>query len=321
MKLPIAAFFLKQDAAPDFHSHLILARDGGFSDVPALFTYTKFLGALVSIAMIFVNVYSVLLWDIRRLKFKVTDVTDAADADQMLLTARLMQALAPDAPFPFEVILAACELLCVVHLLGSGVTLLVMILASQCLARWSAASFLLWHVLPALQSFSAMRLLHRISPAVLVADIEDLGEKCGALVRERAGPLRALGSIFYFLIARIMVLVIGFDAFILKLGAAAAHLQPGVPPLLAIGKLGLFLHQVMGIVQVQRFTLARLMLFIFGGEDAKMEPHENATLKVWMALLAKRMWQSFPGRPDRSISVMLTFDDVDFQRLVFSERL
>merc|ERR1712190_648110 len=76
--------------------------------------------------------------------------------------------------------------------------------------------------------------------------------------------------------------------------------------------------QILGIVQLGIYVRSRLFLFIFGGEDGVLQPYEKALKSVWNAMLMRKIWQenSIP----RFCAILLSFDDMDFQRLALNDR-
>mmetsp|Transcript_27911 Transcript_27911/g.65573 ORF Transcript_27911/g.65573 Transcript_27911/m.65573 type:complete len:110 (+) Transcript_27911:882-1211(+) len=66
------------------------------------------------------------------------------------------------------------------------------------------------------------------------------------------------------------------------------------------------------------FVRERLFIFVFAGEDSQMEPKEIARKEIWNSLLAMKIFERFGLW--RSIAIMLSFDDTDFQRLVLNEK-
>lgn len=78
-----------------------------------------------------------------------------------------------------------------------------------------------------------------------------------------------------------------------------------------------FFAQMLGIVRLGPYVRNRLFVFIFAGEDGIMQPEETRLMETWNALLARRMYRDLPC--SHFLAVMLTFNDKDFQGLVFNE--
>merc|ERR1712232_802144 len=85
-----------------------------------------------------------------------------------------------------------------------------------------------------------------------------------------------------------------------------------------MGKVLLFLNQMLGVVQLDRYTIARLEEFIFGGEDNDISPGEEAVMKAWTARLFETIWADHV--PLRAFALSISFNDADFQRLMLNER-
>ena len=68
-------------------------------------------------------------------------------------------------------------------------------------------------------------------------------------------------------------------------------------------------------VPAQRFALP----FVFAGEDSKFDAEEIRDMIIWRALLARTIWESFPKRPHLCFTLLITFNDADFQKLMHNE--
>jgi len=182
--------------------------------------------------------------------------------------------------------------------------------------RWQCVAKLVWCLLPRFYTFSSMKLLHFVSPRVLMTEFflefAFTGERC------RGGQyLRATRKFAWFLLSRLLCLFVGFDAFLVKLRVTSRvvdghaltfkRLLPGV----------VFMFQVLGIVNLAIFARQRLFVFIFGGEDGVLSTREKAREYLWNALLAKRLWQAFPR--GQWVLIILSLDDYDFQTLMLRE--
>merc|ERR1712217_362566 len=78
--------------------------------------------------------------------------------------------------------------------------------------------------------------------------------------------------------------------------------------------IGIFLFQMLNVVNLNWFVRERLFIFIFGGQDGNLDNEEAARADVWNALIAKRIYAHFGFW--KFLVVMLGFDDYDFQMLV-----
>ena len=63
----------------------------------------------------------------------------------------------------------------------------------------------------------------------------------------------------------------------------------------------------------------RLFRFIFGGQDARVSTEERFIQRMYLGLLAERIWENPKLSLTQKLVVMVTFDDDDIQRLVLQE--
>eukprot|EP00929_Paragymnodinium_shiwhaense_P030591 TRINITY_DN17307_c0_g1_i3.p1 TRINITY_DN17307_c0_g1~~TRINITY_DN17307_c0_g1_i3.p1 ORF type:complete len:548 (+),score=136.64 TRINITY_DN17307_c0_g1_i3:195-1838(+) len=80
-----------------------------------------------------------------------------------------------------------------------------------------------------------------------------------------------------------------------------------------------FLNQIISIVPVNELLKWRVTVFIFGGTDAAVSAEERYVMKMYMAVLAEKVWQSSSLSFWQKVFVMLMFDDDDIQQLVIEE--
>mmetsp|Transcript_16277 Transcript_16277/g.48936 ORF Transcript_16277/g.48936 Transcript_16277/m.48936 type:complete len:264 (+) Transcript_16277:1061-1852(+) len=184
--------------------------------------------------------------------------------------------------------------------------------------RWRATANIFWETLPALGSYSAMRMLRFTAPSVLVADVAKRFELSVELWQKlsRHNAWLLAWEWCWLVASRMLCFVIGFDVFLIKLRLAfvyANHEHAGAYPILNI--IVLFL-QMLGVACAGSVG-GRLCGFVFGGDRATRW-EEHATRSVWKAMLARHIWTTFPIM--RFLVLMLSMDDADLQRLVYSER-
>merc|ERR1712008_57654 len=125
-------------------------------------------------------------------------------------------------------------------------------------------------------------------------------------------------EVVLFVLFRILYFVFGFDAFIVKFRAATDWLS--TVSLMSFLKITIFLNQTLGIVQVERITLQRLLLFIFGGEDNVVSPGEHRLMLAYVARLFERIWSDPLSSHFKAFVVSMTFRDDDLQRLMLNEQ-
>ena len=83
-----------------------------------------------------------------------------------------------------------------------------------------------------------------------------------------------------------------------------------------------FLNQALQIVDVEDARQDRLFLFIFGGEDVVLQPHEMERRNAYLARLMNVIYEVYGEemkRPMLAVSLMVTFNHEDLQRLVIYE--
>lgn len=184
--------------------------------------------------------------------------------------------------------------------------------------KWLRASHIFWHVLPNLRRFSAMRMLYFVAPGVLKYDagivllhVRQESSKYGWWRYKR---------LFLFILNRLICAIIGFDAFLCKYRTALQMLNsdspfscPRAQIVCGIG----FFYQILGLVDIKHLFRKRLFSFIFGGKDNKLDIDEAALIKVWNAIVAKRVYECFGCI--KGTLVLLSFDDSDFQMLAIQD--
>mmetsp|Transcript_8624 Transcript_8624/g.19676 ORF Transcript_8624/g.19676 Transcript_8624/m.19676 type:complete len:486 (-) Transcript_8624:62-1519(-) len=310
--------------SPDFLNQILLARDGGFSEVGGLWKTTRWLSAFMVVLCILSNLAVIVVNDL------LVIVSPEQVADGFLLTRGLVDlvfgVLRRLLGLPGHVDLTGAAPVCILELfvltllVTSGVWNAIRAATTrEERARWMAVQAIFWKTLPELKSFSAMRLLHFATPSVVVADIVKFFAysqsrwygrcRCFLLFRKWA-KLAATRSLCF---------MIGMDCFLTRTRhISARYFSEKHVSLWVVLNVGMFLMQILGIVQLEMLVRGRLFTFIFGGEDGILQPREKALKAVWNAMLARAIWQaySFP----RFCAVMMSFSDFDLQRLVLNER-
>jgi len=310
----------------NFFESVRLAQDGGFSKVPGLWARKRWVLAIMAIAVLAMNVKTVLSNNFSILS---DTWTTNQPSPQFLISTSVMRLPCAhngtlallnkdiyvcDNQLKPEVLMAVLEL-------GMGLYLLFRAARSMrhvCCAkshayRWHAVSSLFWNSMPELSTFSALRMLKHITPSVLIPRLS------AKIASDKASGTSMCNCKFiHFIVWRMCCAVIGVDAFLMKLrevalrigNTEATGLEEIIPALA-------FLNQMLGIINVGIFVRRRIFVFIFGGEDGVMNRDEKATLQTWEAMLAQRIWQHFNCA--RFVAVMLTYSDNDFQKLVLED--
>eukprot|EP00928_Gymnodinium_smaydae_P071759 TRINITY_DN55251_c0_g1_i1.p1 TRINITY_DN55251_c0_g1~~TRINITY_DN55251_c0_g1_i1.p1 ORF type:complete len:408 (+),score=91.03 TRINITY_DN55251_c0_g1_i1:30-1253(+) len=308
---------LDGQARPDFFGSISLARDGGLSEVSDLWRPFRWLTALTKLGSILLNIYFVVVLD-----FEILRGMHNAQERGFLLSVELADHVLD--PYGYDVrtqfgakCIAVAELMGLAILLSNILFQLVHVkCTSSGRIRWFSVSKLFWVVIPELSSYSAMRLLHFVVPGVLV---QDLTQKLAPSVELwHVQKCLVLKGWLKLLLYRCFCFVVGFDAFIVKCRAAYGYITEDKMTISVFFRSANFLMQVIGIVQLHIFIRGRLFVFMFAGEDAKMQPRELAYEHVWNAMIAREIFRKHSFL--RFLVIMLSFDDKDFQRLVLNEK-
>jgi hypothetical protein len=129
-----------------------------------------------------------------------------------------------------------------------------------------------------------------------------------------------LGAVAYLLFA-IMAFAMGLFAFVWKI----VELSYLYKTTIGFGRIELwvnilgFLNQALQIVDVEDARQDRLFLFIFGGEDVVLQPQEMERRNAYLARLMNVIYEVYGEdmkRPMLAVSLMVTFNHEDLQRLV-----
>lgn len=270
---------------PDIFHNIQVAKDGGFSDVAKLWSWTRLVSALVVIGTLLSNTYVIITNDMGELLSGNMFISEEEGEHHFLITQVAVQHIARVVSqfVGHEIPVLKGE--CVISL-GEMLALFVLwvqFVCEMCVAvfrcgvreesLWWHCQQGLWDTLPELSTFSAMRSLHFVTPSILEAD----------LVKHWT-EIEETDHWTY----RVFVLLL------------------------------IFTVQMLGIVQLGMFVRERLFVFIFAGEDSIMQKEEQARQEVWNSLLVRKLRQEFGFW--KFLVIMLTFTDTDFQRLVLNEQ-
>lgn len=316
----------KDEESPDFFDRLTISEDGGLSEVKLIgsrngFT-VRYITAAMTIFFAVYNSYTIITGDVRLLLSREGTqrgpiVTPLIINGVVNWVYRLLGR--PDDFFlPGVKLLALAEVTVLVYLLGQLVYTFARIYSSKKeYNSWLWIAFLAWEVIPGLSVYSAFGLLYFITPTVfamhLEAKYEDLMDDSGALVKS---PLTAL-QMLVFLLSRLLCGVVGFDAFEFKFWQVADEMLAREVTVRHFLTIVVFLMQVLGVIRLSMFVRERVLSFIFAGADGMMQHQEQAALDIFNALLVRRIYREF-SPPHRQV-ILLTFSDIDFQKLIISE--
>mmetsp|Transcript_36739 Transcript_36739/g.83122 ORF Transcript_36739/g.83122 Transcript_36739/m.83122 type:complete len:400 (-) Transcript_36739:114-1313(-) len=309
------SMFEKIHSTSKYFGHLELAVDGGLArEVETLYTHARLVPMLVNVIVVIVNLVRVLEDDISFLR-KDTDIA----TDQTFLTKAFLLSLGLPDCFEAEDLVAWFEITGIICLVLLGITHLVFSRKHRSrFVRWLCVARIFREVIPELKYFSAMRLLCHVTPYVALRELKSLV----ADMRDRASqgekPLRNVLELVSFFVVRAVIFAFGFDAFVVRFRKVSTHV--GVLDSASIIKVTVFLNQVLGVVQLERFTMRRLSQFVFGGEDNNISAGEDRVMMAWWARLYERIWTMTNCGPLQAFATSVTFNDEDFQRLMLNEK-
>lgn len=317
------AQFAAMEKTPHFFQHLVIATDGGFSELAELWYALRVPFALSLVILMVMNLQSVLSTSWATMT--IAESTDGANkVTKYCITKYLVNRIFPGTPiihYDPLFFLALFEVGAIVYL---GIRLLIfgylIYIGKSDYSRWISVSSICWNVVPILSSFSSMKMLNYVTPTIFTQRINRFMESCNQAQEDGASPGSIILRVAGFILGHLLLGIFGFDAFMIKFEAAASMLNQGLPMPDVLLSSFLFLNQVLGVLDLDMFTKERLFLFIFGGEDARISPNEKRVQQVWSAMLCQRLWRCYAGRPDKFLFVILTFSDIDFQKLTLNEK-
>uniref|UniRef100_A0A7S1ACU5 Uncharacterized protein n=1 Tax=Noctiluca scintillans TaxID=2966 RepID=A0A7S1ACU5_NOCSC len=306
---------------------LVISEDGGLSDIDELMYPMQYFSAGLIIVFCFMNGIMLSVVDLRALAQPGT----SGQPSYFLLTNSILSVVFPGNPLEghVEKVVPFLELLYFAYLLFQ--------IFYECwkvwrgmrtekddpnieLQTWLTVSNLCWDVLPQLSSYSAIRLLYFVTPSVvgtqaynMVCFVQDRMQNADTRM-EKVWPVLQFLRYLLFLVC---ALVIGFDAFLVKFRLSIAYVQSSTLTLADSLAAFTFLFQILGVVNLNWFVKERLFIFIFGGEDGRVDIKEKARWDVWVALIAKKVFDQYGVM--KGLIVLLAFDDYDFQQLVLDD--
>mmetsp|Transcript_11822 Transcript_11822/g.36955 ORF Transcript_11822/g.36955 Transcript_11822/m.36955 type:complete len:444 (-) Transcript_11822:194-1525(-) len=337
----------------NFFDSIYLAKDGGVNDIQdeKLLYSMQYIKAMMSVLFIIMNTVYVTHSDfdcvfrdqcLQHQGFKSEVVDEAMCIKTMITTCDVASCIDgitaackadPTIPPPFlimrtltfghlpaERMIAFLEFFGLWMLIGHLVLLaLQATFASMEVFRWVCVMQIFWNAVPSLSAFSLMRLLYFVVPAVIGTEAYYIWTWMLERMEQDGGAsFSSTWLMARYVISRLLCLIIGFDAFLMKFRLASSGLMNAYPSLLDVLAMVIFLFQVMGVVNLTWFVRERLFLFIFGSEDGGMNNEQKAREIVWNARMAHNVYHKLGVW--KFILVMLGFDDYDFQVLVMEEK-
>mmetsp|Transcript_88416 Transcript_88416/g.250603 ORF Transcript_88416/g.250603 Transcript_88416/m.250603 type:complete len:374 (-) Transcript_88416:195-1316(-) len=329
----------KDDPHPDVFSHLELAEDGGFSEVKDLYSHSRWTMSSVLVLFVVYNCTSVLKLDLAFIADPPAAVNALAPGMSNTIQVHMQDTVLNSFYFSRSIsdgivqgisgettatvspvkIIGAMELMWLSYYVLTVIICAFRAKFGDGFAKWSSIQFVFWDTLPALSSYSAMKLLNAIVPAVFLTVVFGFISKIQEAKADKRTSLllRAYIGMVGWLVFTFFSFIVGFDTFLMKLRIVSIVAnQPTLSASVVIPCVQ-FLVQVVGVVQLGPFVRNRLFVFIFGGEDGVMQEEETQLMQCWLALLARKIYTDLPFV--HFIGVMLSFSDEDFQSLVLNE--
>mmetsp|Transcript_94431 Transcript_94431/g.182107 ORF Transcript_94431/g.182107 Transcript_94431/m.182107 type:complete len:345 (-) Transcript_94431:144-1178(-) len=310
-----AEMYTKMQAQDQLFNHLELARDGGLLfEAAQLYKPARIIPAIVACFCIALNVQQLVVQNCQLLTTDHDNIKDRLNLTEILM-ARWGMAHKHTA----EKLVACYELVAVAYLCTlTIVTTLRILYARSGFGRWFATARFFLGDLPELKYFSAMRLLQHLLPYVLMQESQALLQDFKDRYNKGEKMPRMILEALSFVAIRLVVLVFGFDAFIVKFRAASEWAS--VACFMSFIKTAAFLNQTVGIVQIERITMQRVMIFVFGGVDSIINGEECRVMQAYLARLFEKIWTSPSSSWRQALVVSLSFQDQDFQSLMLNER-
>mmetsp|Transcript_98382 Transcript_98382/g.228146 ORF Transcript_98382/g.228146 Transcript_98382/m.228146 type:complete len:363 (+) Transcript_98382:61-1149(+) len=318
----LALFNGVTDGRGTMHGHFFgtlgLSPGGGMAEVGTLFRRTRYFGLVLFVILFVANTRQVVLTDLRALMSQCR-INDSALLIHEIYLRRFFN-VTP------EYLIALFELAWLAYHSVVIVLFFVVTVSPQALCprmnpesveyRRFEAVAILCKEFPQLQAFSAMRMLQYVTPAVMIPDFQSLVLRIQR--RWPKKPRRSIMRLAIFVFLRLLYLFVGAEAFLVRFRITAEQLSDAQSSAWSLIPIFLFLNQALGIVQLNLFTNRRLFQFVFGGVDSFIDKPEERRMRVWNAAFQKAAWDSCKGAPHRFLALSLTFNDVDFQRLVLT---
>lgn len=326
----------RQQGCEIFFRHLRIRADGGL-DKPGLdkqlFSLSRLFSATMAVCFVLFNLYTITAnWF--DLLSKSADALHSRGkmSDFMVLLDRK----APNASLYFWVMqfgIAGFEVLAMVTFLTYSIY--VALKYTSCISTQSLKQYRIWHqlysvcceLIPMMTNFSAMKSLQSFNPQIIGSRLSL------AMTRVEEGQSYT-HVVVSFSLKTLLFGSLGFVAFVLKFAQLVESLQRKIDSDVVYGPASVltqvallfgFVNQAFGITQISQVETARLFLFIFGGEDAKMQAGELDRQETFLACVARTicedLYLELPSRQRklRRAVAMLTFTHLDVQSLVLDE--
>lgn len=316
---------------PKFFDNIAIAEDGGLTHVVPEFRddptfWVRYITAATTVWFAFFNTVSIIRNDVKICLSTVTTHRGPVVIPKLFngvvnYGLRLI-GYQENFFFPGVKLLAICELAVLLILVGNCFyRVWMMYFDKKEYRQWLGAAILAWDLIPALSVFSAFGLLYYVTPVVLsmhiTQKIQDLLDDDNESGLANSIPV-TICKVLLFVFSRLLAGIVGFDAFEFKFWMVAEDMLSVNLTFWEFMNIAMFLVQVMGIVKLSIFIRERILVFIFAGEDGVLEHSEMASLDVFNALLVRKIMTCYSKI--QGITLMLSFSDIDFQRMVLNEK-
>jgi len=298
-----------------FFGDLALSPTGGLSEVPGLFDRGK-VGLVMFVGLLLMNIFNVIKADMACINFE-----QMVAREDWLIHEVWLDKMMPGAYFTPDRMFAYFELIALAIYSLHAVYYVIKILCTDddhSYRKWTACADLCLRLLPSMQTFSSMRMLQYISPAIFAPALKDCIEKNKTLPKEKW--FRKMTAVPVIVISHLLFFIFGFEAFLVKFRQVDKFLTDTEHQGMAVLQLAAFMNQMMGIVMLPIYTKNRLFKFIFGGVDNFLNTDEQYRQDVWKATFMQRVWVASGRKVIPFCSVALTFTDEDFQKLVLDTK-
>lgn len=200
---------------PDIFENIIVAKDGGFSEIDHLWSKLRIVSAVTVMFYLFSNTYSLVYEDLGQ-------ILHSRESQHFLLSQEAVSIINAcyhqwtgknDIGVTGQDMICCLELAALLALWCRFLWLLytVGVASSRSGRKWLSVQAAVWEALPELCSFSAMRALHFVTPAIIMSNAT---QKRAALAEE--GVWTKTVEWGWFVLSRIAILLFGLDALMLK---------------------------------------------------------------------------------------------------------
>lgn len=341
---------LQDEALPNFLPHVMLDQDGGLDRIQALWYWQKYIWWILSFSCIVLN-YAMLLslnWSV----FKSVAYNWEPNIHEPLTMASALNSAQREAlkevegdlfhSIPTTVsrhrFLAIASIIATSEMIGA---LVLLCFAARQILRfmtnggvtkahkseyraYRALESLFREIVPLMSTFSAIKLVYAIHPALLYSQFVNSVEECGCL-RTYLGQPGTVGAIqmVWFVFTRLLLGSIAVMAFGVKLIVISAKLvNPSYCWVRSWMEVLALMNNCIGSVRLEQQLQDRLFLFIFGGNDAEFQDDERALRNVYRCRVTKQIWKEFWVEKRefiKAIAFLTTLNHYDLQTLLIED--